>query len=57
MRLRAFCGLPDGSEWIRDELEEDASDPQGLGLALAGRMKAVGAAELLERAEQMAVAA
>jgi hydroxymethylbilane synthase len=57
MRLRAFCGLPDGSEWIRDELEEDASDPQGLGLALAARMKAVGAAELLERAEQMAVAA
>jgi hydroxymethylbilane synthase len=57
MRLRAFCGLPDGSEWIRDELEEDASDPQGLGLALAGRIKAVGAAELLERAEQMAVAA
>jgi hydroxymethylbilane synthase len=57
MRLRAFCGLPDGSEWIRDELEEDASDPQGLGFALAGRMKAVGAAELLERAEQMVVAA
>jgi hydroxymethylbilane synthase len=57
MRLRAFCGLPDGSEWIRDELEEDASDPQGLGLALAARIKAVGAAELLERAEQMAVAA
>ena len=21
MRLRAFCGLPDGSEWLRDELE------------------------------------
>ena len=31
MRLRAFCGLPDGSEWLRDELEEDASDPEALG--------------------------
>jgi hydroxymethylbilane synthase len=56
MRLRAFCGLPDGSEWLRDELEEDASDPEGLGVALADRMKAAGAAELLQRAEQMAVA-
>ena len=43
MRLRAFCGLPDGSEWLRDELEEDASDPEALGVALADRMKAAGA--------------
>lgn len=56
MRLRAFCGLPDGSEWLRDELDEDASDPEGLGVALADRMKAAGAVEILERAEQMAVA-
>ena len=55
MRLRAFCGLPDGSEWLRDELDEDASDPEGLGVALAERMKAAGAAELLQRAESMAV--
>jgi hydroxymethylbilane synthase len=54
MRLRSFCGLPDGSEWLRDELTEDASDPEGLGVALADRMKAAGAAELLERAESMA---
>jgi hydroxymethylbilane synthase len=54
MRLRAFCGLPDGSEWLRDELQEDASDPEGLGVALADRMKAAGAAELLQRAESMA---
>jgi hydroxymethylbilane synthase len=57
MRLRAFCGLPDGSEWLRDELEEDASDPEGIGVALADRMKAAGAAEILERAESMAVGA
>jgi hydroxymethylbilane synthase len=55
MRLRAFCGLPDGSEWLRDEVEEDASDPEGLGVALADRMKAAGAADILARAESMAV--
>jgi hydroxymethylbilane synthase len=57
MRLQAFCGLPDGSEWLRDELEQDASDPEGLGTALAERMKSAGAADLLERAEEMAVGA
>jgi hydroxymethylbilane synthase len=56
MRMRAFCGLPDGSEWLRDELEEDASDPAGLGRALAERMGAAGAADILERAEEMALA-
>jgi hydroxymethylbilane synthase len=56
MRLRAFCGLPDGSEWIRDELEEDASDPEGLGKALADRVKASGAADILARAEEMVAA-
>jgi hydroxymethylbilane synthase len=57
MRLRAFCGLPDGSEWLRDELDEDASDPEGLGVALAGRMRAAGAADILARAEEMVVTA
>jgi hydroxymethylbilane synthase len=56
MRLRAFCGLPDGSEWLRDELETDASEPEDLGSALAERMKSAGAADILARAEQMAVA-
>jgi hydroxymethylbilane synthase len=56
MRLQAFCGLPDGSEWLRDELTEDASDPVGIGRRLAERMKSAGAAEILGRAEQMAVA-
>jgi hydroxymethylbilane synthase len=55
MRLRAFCGLPDGSEWIRDELETDASEPEALGGALAERLKSAGADELLARAEEMAV--
>jgi hydroxymethylbilane synthase len=56
MRLRAFCGLPDGGEWLRDEIEDDASDPEAIGRALAERMLAVGAADILERAETMAVA-
>jgi hydroxymethylbilane synthase len=56
MRLTAFCGLPDGSEWIRDELEEDASDPEGIGARLADRMKAAGASDILGRAEEMAAA-
>jgi hydroxymethylbilane synthase len=55
MRLRAFCGLPDGSEWLRDELEMDASEPEALGNALAERMKSAGAADILARAEEMVV--
>lgn len=57
MRLRTFCGLPDGSEWIRDELEMDASEPEALGTALAGRIKSAGAEDILARAEEMAVGA
>jgi hydroxymethylbilane synthase len=55
--LRGFCGLPDGSEWIRDEVEADASDPEALGRELAERMRAAGAAELLEQADAMAAEA
>ena len=54
MRLRGFCGLPDGSEWLRDEVEDDASDPAGIGRALAERMSASGADEILRRAEEVA---
>ncbi len=54
--LRAFVGLPDGSHWIRDELEGVPDDPLGLGLAAAERLRSAGAAELLADAERMAVA-
>jgi len=54
MRLRAFCGLPDGSEWLRDEMEMDASEPEALGLALAERMRSAGATDILARAEEIA---
>jgi hydroxymethylbilane synthase len=52
MRLRAFCGLPDGSEWLRDEIEMDASDPEEIGRTVAARMKTAGAGEILRRAEE-----
>ncbi len=54
MRLRGFCGLPDGSEWIRDEVEADASDPEALGRELAERMRSAGAEDILRRAEEVA---
>jgi hydroxymethylbilane synthase len=56
LRLTVFVGLPDGSRWIRDELEGDVRDPSSLGEAVGKRMRAAGAAELLAEAER-AVAA
>ena len=50
LRIGAFVGLPDGSEWIRDELDADPSDPEAAGTELAGRLLGAGAAELLARA-------
>jgi hydroxymethylbilane synthase len=46
--IRAFAGLPDGSEWIVDEVAMDEA-PE-----LARRMLAAGAADLLRAAEAMA---
>ncbi len=54
LMLSAFCGLPDGAEWIRDELDGEPGDPEALGRRIAERLLAAGAAELLSRAEQMA---
>jgi hydroxymethylbilane synthase len=54
--LRAFAGLPDGSEWLVDEVRDDGLDVDlaSLGAALAERLLSAGAAELLARAEAMA---
>jgi hydroxymethylbilane synthase len=49
--LTAFVGLPDGSHWIRDSHEGDPAEPAALGRAVADRLLAVGAAELLAAAE------
>jgi hydroxymethylbilane synthase len=54
MRLLGYAGLPDGSEWIRDQIDREASDPAAAGLELAHRMKAAGAGEILERSEALA---
>lgn len=53
MRLDAFIGLPDGSEWVRDSVEGDSTEPTALGAELAQRLISAGARELLERAETM----
>jgi hydroxymethylbilane synthase len=47
----AFVGLPDGSEWIRDRVEGEADEPAAAGAALAERLLAAGARDILDRAE------
>ena len=58
--IRGFAGLPDGSEWIVDEVAvagDEASDAiVEAGRALARRMLAAGATDLLRAAEAMAAA-
>jgi hydroxymethylbilane synthase len=56
LRLTAFVGLPDGSHWIRDELDGPSADPAALGAEVAERLSAAGAAELLAAAELAAAA-
>jgi hydroxymethylbilane synthase len=55
LQLRAWVGLPDGSEWVSDELLGGFYEPEELGRRVAERLDAVGARELLARAEEMAV--
>jgi hydroxymethylbilane synthase len=54
LRLTAFVGLPDGSRWIRDELDGAGSDPVALGREVARRLEAAGARDLLAEAERAA---
>lgn len=54
MRIDAFVGLPDGSEWVRDSVEGDSTEPTALGAELAQRLIGAGARELLDRAEELA---
>jgi hydroxymethylbilane synthase len=53
--LAAFVGSPDGSTWIRDAAIADPGDPAALGVVVAERLLAAGAAEVLEAAEIAAV--
>ena len=52
MRMDAFVGLPDGSEWLRDRVEGDPAEPTLLGAELAKRLLDTGAREILDRAEK-----
>lgn len=64
VRIRGFAGLPDGSQWLVDEVAiadgdtaAAGADPaafEAAGRDLARRMLAAGAAELLRDAEAMA---
>ena len=45
LTLRAFVGAPDGSAWVRDEL--DGSEPERLGAEVAARLLSAGAREVL----------
>jgi hydroxymethylbilane synthase len=48
LRLTAFVGRPDGSHWIRDELDGDRTEPAALGRAVAERLLSAGARPLLD---------
>ena len=52
MRIEAFVGLPDGSEWLRDSVEGDPAEPTLLGAELSKRLIDTGARDLLDRAEK-----
>jgi hydroxymethylbilane synthase len=47
LSLAAFVGLPDGSRWVRDELEGDSAEPLLLGEEVAERVLAAGGGALL----------
>jgi hydroxymethylbilane synthase len=54
LTLTAFVGLPDGSHWIRDELDGPAGAPADLGRDVAERLLAAGARGVLDAAERAA---
>ena len=53
VQLVAWAGLPDGAEWLRDEVSGSADE---VGMRCAERMLAAGARELLDRAERQVLA-
>jgi hydroxymethylbilane synthase len=55
LRLKGYVGLPDGTEWLLDELVGSAEDPEELGTLVAQRMIAAGASSILERAATQAL--
>ncbi len=57
IKMTAFVGLPDGSRWIRDQLELPFAEAVGaIGGQVAERLRAAGAEELLAEAERLVAA-
>ena len=52
LRLRGFVGSPDGARILRGESSGAPADAEGLGLALAGELRARGAGEILAALEK-----
>jgi hydroxymethylbilane synthase len=49
--VNVFVGLPDGSAYLRDQFFADDSDPEGVGLGLAQRLRSAGVEALLAQAK------
>ena len=49
IEIVGYAGLPDGSAWVRDRVAGDPAQPGALGAAIAERMLAAGAGEILDR--------
>ena len=47
LRIRGYVGAPDGTRITRAELEGPADDAEALGIALAGKLRELGADEIL----------
>ena len=54
LEMLGFAGLPDGSDWVRDRVSGDPEQPAALGEALAERMLAAGAGQILGAVEPVA---
>jgi hydroxymethylbilane synthase len=54
LSLSAFVGLPGGGVWVRDSLAGDPAEPSALGRAVAERLLAAGAGDVLAQAEGLA---
>jgi hydroxymethylbilane synthase len=51
LRLRGYVGAPDGTKVARAELAGPSRDAEALGVALAGKLREAGAAEILAALE------
>jgi hydroxymethylbilane synthase len=51
LRLRGYVGAPDGTRTARAEIEGPAADADALGVALAVKLRAAGADEILAAVE------